>query len=69
MKGTAYLQGALAFLPGQLWLVLCIGVLVALAATLVVVSIVFGGNRRRGEAAQVRKAEGGALKDTRQGPG
>jgi hypothetical protein len=47
MKGTAYLQGALAFLPGQLWLVLCIGVLFALAVTLVVVSIVFGGHRRR----------------------
>lgn len=47
MKGTAYLQGTLAFLPGQLWLVLCIGVLVALALTLVVVSIVFGGYRQR----------------------
>lgn len=47
MKGTAYLQGAFAFLPGQLWLSLCIGVLVALAVALVVVSIVFGGNRRR----------------------
>ena len=46
MKGTVYLQGAFAFLPGQLWLWLCIGVLVALAVALVVVSIVFGGNRR-----------------------
>ena len=51
MKGTAYLQGAFAFLPGQLWLWLCIGVLVALAIALVVVSIVFGGNRRRPNAA------------------
>ncbi len=52
MKGTAYLQGTLAFVPGQLWLVLCIGVLVALAVTLVVVSIVFGGNRQRANYAR-----------------
>jgi hypothetical protein len=51
MKGTVYLQGAFAFLPGQLWLWLCIGVLVALAVALVVVSIVFGGNRRRANTA------------------
>ena len=52
MKGTAYLQGAFAFLPGQLWLALCIGVLVALAVALVVVSIVFGGNGRRSNTAR-----------------
>ena len=52
MNGSVYLQGDFAFLPGQLLLWLSIGVLVALAVALVVVSIVFGGNRRRANNAR-----------------
>lgn len=67
MRATAYLQEVIAFLPGQLWLALCIGVLVALAVALVVVSIVFGGNR--GTGPQASTGEGETLQDATRGPG
>lgn len=67
MRGMTAFGQVLAFMPGQLALALCLAVLIALAVGLVIVSIVFGGNRRslragrlllpgkQGEAAQRRQ--------------
>jgi hypothetical protein len=54
MRGMTAFGQALAFMPGQLALALCLAVLIALAVGLVIVSIVFGGNRRSLRAGRLR---------------
>ena len=58
MQGRTALELALAFAPGQLVLGLSIAVLIALAIGLVIVSIVFGGQRSRRTARQRTSSPG-----------
>ena len=58
MQGRTALELALAFTPGQLVLGLSIAALIVLAICLVIVSIVFGGQRGRRPARRQTSAPG-----------
>jgi hypothetical protein len=69
MRGMTAFGQALAFISGQLALALCLAVLIALAVGLVIVSIVFGGNRRSLRAEQLLlPGEQGEADQRRQDP-
>ena len=70
MRGMTAFGQALAFMPGQLALALCLAVLIALAVGLVIVSIVFGGNRRSLRAGRLLRLPGeqGEAAQRRQDP-
>lgn len=68
MQGPIGLLPTLAPMGGSVLLWVCVGLLIALCLILVIVSIIFGGNRGRGSAGNERTAGGGRLQEVRPKP-